>query len=118
MNEGRIREGLTFDDVLLVPASSEVLPKDVSCRTELTREISLAIPLLSGVGERNFRSFIEEIDNFLFIGKPKGSQKERAQYPLLPVDFGVNQLFLLIDLKLEPGSAIGNNPRRVHTLFM
>jgi IMP dehydrogenase len=47
MTEGRIREGLTFDDVLLVPASSEVLPKDVSCRSELTREISLAIPLLS-----------------------------------------------------------------------
>jgi IMP dehydrogenase len=47
MNEGRIREGLTFDDVLLVPASSEVLPKDVDCRTELTREVSLAIPLLS-----------------------------------------------------------------------
>jgi IMP dehydrogenase len=47
MNEGRIREGLAFDDVLLVPASSEVLPKDVDCRTELTREISLAIPLPS-----------------------------------------------------------------------
>ena len=47
MNEGRIREGLTFDDVLLVPAASDVLPKDVDCRTQLTREISLAIPLLS-----------------------------------------------------------------------
>ena len=47
MNEGRIREGLTFDDVLLVPASSAVLPKDVDCRTELTTEISLAVPLLS-----------------------------------------------------------------------
>jgi IMP dehydrogenase len=47
MREGRIREALTFDDVLLVPASSEVLPKDVDCRTALTREISLAIPLLS-----------------------------------------------------------------------
>jgi IMP dehydrogenase len=47
MDEGRIREGLTFDDVLLVPASSEVLPKDVDFRTELTREISLAMPLIS-----------------------------------------------------------------------
>jgi IMP dehydrogenase len=47
MNEGRIREGLTFDDVLLVPASSAVLPKDADCRTELTPEISLAVPLLS-----------------------------------------------------------------------
>jgi IMP dehydrogenase len=47
MKEGRIREGLTFDDILLVPASSAVLPKDVDSRTELTAEISLAIPLLS-----------------------------------------------------------------------
>ncbi|MDJ0789177.1 MAG: IMP dehydrogenase [Myxococcota bacterium] len=43
----RIREGLTFDDVLLVPAESQILPKDVDLRTRLTREISLQIPLCS-----------------------------------------------------------------------
>jgi len=47
MNEGRIREALTFDDVLLVPASSDVLPKDVDLQTDLTREITLAMPLIS-----------------------------------------------------------------------
>ncbi len=47
MNDHRIREGLTFDDVLLVPAASEVLPKDVDLRTRLTREISLNMPLVS-----------------------------------------------------------------------
>src|SRR5436309_1931935 len=41
------REGLTFDDVLLVPAESHVLPNDVSTRTRLTREIELEIPLVS-----------------------------------------------------------------------
>jgi IMP dehydrogenase len=41
------REGLAFDDVLLVPAESEVLPNDVSTRTRLTREIELAIPVVS-----------------------------------------------------------------------
>jgi IMP dehydrogenase len=41
------REGLAFDDVLLVPAESEVLPNDVSTRTRLTREIELAIPIAS-----------------------------------------------------------------------
>lgn len=41
------QEALTFDDVLLVPAFSEVLPKDVSLATQLTRKISLQIPLLS-----------------------------------------------------------------------
>lgn len=40
-------EGLTFDDVLLVPAYSQVLPRDVDISTTLTREISLNIPLLS-----------------------------------------------------------------------
>ncbi|MGD8677563.1 MAG: IMP dehydrogenase [Chromatiales bacterium] len=40
-------EALTFDDVLLVPAHSSVLPKDVSLATHLTREIQLNIPLVS-----------------------------------------------------------------------
>ncbi|GAO45590.1 IMP dehydrogenase [Flavihumibacter petaseus] len=40
-------DGLTFDDVLLVPAFSQVLPREVSTKTRLTREISLNIPMLS-----------------------------------------------------------------------
>lgn len=40
-------EGLTFDDVLLVPAMSESLPRDASVRTRLTKDIFLNIPLLS-----------------------------------------------------------------------
>ncbi|NLG83349.1 MAG: CBS domain-containing protein, partial [Firmicutes bacterium] len=42
-----IGEGLTFDDVLLVPARSEVLPREVSTVTWLTKKISLNIPLVS-----------------------------------------------------------------------
>ena len=42
-----IQKALTFDDILLVPAYSNVLPRDVSLRTQLTRNISLNIPLLS-----------------------------------------------------------------------
>ena len=41
------REGLTFDDVLLEPAASAVLPNDVSTATRLTRRIDLAIPVVS-----------------------------------------------------------------------
>ena len=41
------REALTFDDVLLQPAYSEILPREVSLETRLTREISMNIPLLS-----------------------------------------------------------------------
>jgi IMP dehydrogenase len=42
-----LKKALTFDDVLLVPAFSEVLPRTVSLRTRLTREIQLNIPLVS-----------------------------------------------------------------------
>jgi IMP dehydrogenase len=42
-----LREALTFDDVLLVPAESEVVPKDVDVRSHLTASITLAIPILS-----------------------------------------------------------------------
>ena len=42
-----IREGLTFDDVLLQPGASEVMPGEVTTTTRLTREISLNIPLIS-----------------------------------------------------------------------
>lgn len=41
------KEGLTFDDVLLLPAESHVLPRDVDVRTKLTRNIILNIPLVS-----------------------------------------------------------------------
>src|SRR5437763_2471700 len=42
-----VRKALTFDDVLLVPAYSRVVPRDVSLTTRLTRSIALNIPLIS-----------------------------------------------------------------------
>ncbi len=47
MEIDKINEGLTFDDVLLVPAFSEILPADADTRTRLSRNISLNIPLCS-----------------------------------------------------------------------
>ena len=47
MLEDRLRECLTFDDVLLVPAYSEVLPKDVDVKTRLCKGVELNIPLVS-----------------------------------------------------------------------
>lgn len=41
------REGLTFDDVLLVPAKSEILPREVEVSTRLTKNIKLNIPIVS-----------------------------------------------------------------------
>jgi IMP dehydrogenase len=45
--DGHLREALTFDDVLLVPAESDVIPKDVEVKTQLTPGIRLAIPIVS-----------------------------------------------------------------------
>lgn len=42
-----VQEALTFDDVLLIPGYSEVLPKDVSLKTKITKDIELNIPLIS-----------------------------------------------------------------------
>ncbi|OEF97599.1 IMP dehydrogenase [Desulfuribacillus alkaliarsenatis] len=47
MEDKFVKEGLTFDDVLLIPAKSEVLPRDVSVTTQLTKRIKLNIPLMS-----------------------------------------------------------------------
>ncbi len=47
MSQSEIREGLTFDDVLLVPAASEVLPNDVDLRTRFTTDIELNTPLVA-----------------------------------------------------------------------
>jgi len=42
-----IRQALTFDDVMLVPAASDILPGDTDTKTRITREIELGIPLIS-----------------------------------------------------------------------
>ena len=47
MLRGRLREGVTFDDVLLIPAKSEVLPSQVDVSTFLTPHIHMSIPLIS-----------------------------------------------------------------------
>ena len=47
MLDESVKEGLTFDDVLLLPGKSEILPKDVDTRTRLTKEIDINIPIVS-----------------------------------------------------------------------
>ena len=47
MTAADLTEGLTFDDVLLVPGASDILPRDVDLRTTFTRRITLQVPLLS-----------------------------------------------------------------------
>ncbi|MDG1246634.1 MAG: IMP dehydrogenase, partial [Polaribacter sp.] len=46
-NDKIVGEGLTYDDVLLVPAFSDVLPREVSIQTKFTRNISINVPIIS-----------------------------------------------------------------------
>ena len=46
LTDGLAQEALTFDDVLLKPGLSDVLPSDVAVRTRLTRSVSLNLPIL------------------------------------------------------------------------
>lgn len=47
MKQKILHKSLTFDDVLLIPGKSQVLPRDVELKTKLTRHISLNIPIIS-----------------------------------------------------------------------
>jgi len=47
LEKDKIQEGLTFDDLLLLPAESSILPRDVDTSTKLTGNISLSIPIIS-----------------------------------------------------------------------
>lgn len=46
-NEKFVKQGLTFDDVLLIPAASDILPADIDLHTRLTKKIKLNIPVMS-----------------------------------------------------------------------
>ena len=46
-NNKIVGEGLTYDDVLLVPAYSEILPREVSIQTKFTKNITINIPIIS-----------------------------------------------------------------------
>jgi len=47
MLDEKLKEGLTFDDILILPAKSDVIPAEAEVRTQLSRNISLSIPLIS-----------------------------------------------------------------------
>ena len=64
---GALREGLTFDDVLLLPGESKVLPKDVDVSVSLTPEIRLNIPLLTAAMDT-----VTEADTAIAVAREGG----------------------------------------------
>ncbi len=83
MQESEFREGLTFDDVLLLPAYSEVLAVEVETKTRLTKGIELQIPLLSSamdtVTESQTAIVMAEEGGLGIIHRNLPSQKEAEE---------------------------------------
>jgi len=89
-------ESLTFDDVLLVPQYSEVLPKDVDISTKLTKDIKLNIPLISAAmdtvtaeGRRgcyNYRRIGSSHNTVSFAGFCSMKAMTTTEDPALPAD--------------------------------
>ena len=68
-----IIEGLTFDDVLLIPAHSDVLPREVDVSTRLTREITLHTPIVSAAMDT-----VTEADLAIAIAREGGRGRYRS----------------------------------------
>ena len=59
IKEKIVMDGLTYDDVLLIPAYSEVLPKEVTLKTKFSRNIELNVPFVTGNEELDAK-FVKE----------------------------------------------------------
>ena len=78
-----VQKALTFDDVLLLPAHSSVLPRDVSLQTRLTQSITLNIPLLSAamdtVTEARLAIAVAQEGGMGIVHKNMSAQKQAAE---------------------------------------
>lgn len=72
-NDNLLEQGLTFDDVLLVPSYSEILPRDANVSTQLTRGLSINVPIVSAamdtVSEKQLAIAIARQGGLAFIHK-------------------------------------------------
>lgn len=86
-NDKIIGEGLTFDDVLLVPQKSNVLPRDVSLKTKLTKNIELNIPIVSAamdtVTDANLAIALARQGGIGFIHKNMSIEEQAHQVDLV-----------------------------------
>ncbi len=78
-----LQKALTFDDVLLVPSHSEILPRDVGLKTRLTRKIALNIPLISAamdtVTEARLAIALAQEGGIGIIHKNMGAEAQAAE---------------------------------------
>ncbi len=102
------QEALTFDDVLLVPAHSQVLPNEVCLKTKITRDIELNIPLISAamdtVTEANLAIAIAQEGGIGFIHKNMNIESQAAEVlKVKKFESGV----VTNPITVTPGTSIG-----------
>src|SRR5688572_32804578 len=97
MLDERVPEALTFDDVLLVPQKSEVLPSEVDVRTRLTRNIVLNVPIVSAAMDTVTDGQGGLGDGVHGRGDDGDVQDDVAREARAHVDFGRQDLGLLGD---------------------
>ena len=90
LEEKILFEGLTFDDVLLIPAYSEVLPREVDLTTRFTRNIQLKAPIVSAamdtVTEAGMAIAIAREGGIGVIHKNMSVEKQAAQVKIVKRD--------------------------------
>ena len=81
------KEALTFDDVLLVPAHSTILPNDADLKTQLTKKIQLNIPMLAAamdtVTEGRLAIALAEEGGIGFVHKNMSIERQAAEVRLV-----------------------------------
>ncbi len=114
----RIEEALAFDDVLLVPAYSQVLPAETDTRTRLTREIALNIPLVSAamdtVTESDMAIAMAQLGGIGVIHKnmdPDAQARQVRQVKKFESGMVVNPVTIHPDQTLADARALMNNYR-------
>ncbi len=101
-----------------VSGAQDLLLLAVDLGVDVLVQVAAVIVGLGILGELDFVALIELGDNLLTGIEPDRSQEERAKNPLAAVDLGVDQVLLLINLKLQPGSAVWNDFGRADALLV
>lgn len=124
MNGKVIKEGFTFDDLLLVPAYSKVVPVDVKLQTKLTQNITLNIPVLSAamdtVTESKMAIRLAELGGLGIIHKNLSIQEQAAEVQKVKtVKSNLESACIDTEGKLRVGAAVGvaaNTMERIDAL--
>jgi len=111
-----IEEALTFDDVLLIPSFSEVLPRDVSLKTKLTRDVTINVPIISAamdtVSEYNLAIAMAREGGISIVHKNMGIDEQAEQVRKVKR----SESGMIIDpVTLKPQATIGDAHEMMRT---